>query len=119
MCSSNLKELVVKEVHGSGGYGMLVGPTATEEGAARPSAQKLAANPAQLHRPADAGTLNRSDPHRSRTGAEPCGFAPIRACSRSYPDRARRPDARGAEGGLPRCELLARRWTKDTWGLDD
>ena len=29
----NLKDLVVKEVHGSGGYGMLVGPTATEEGA--------------------------------------------------------------------------------------
>ena len=28
----NLKDLVVKEVHGSGGYGMLVGPTATEEG---------------------------------------------------------------------------------------
>ena len=26
----NLKELVVKEVHGSGGYGMLVGPTATK-----------------------------------------------------------------------------------------
>ncbi|MDP4033804.1 MAG: circularly permuted type 2 ATP-grasp protein, partial [Pseudorhodobacter sp.] len=28
---SNLKELVVKEVHGSGGYGMLVGPKATPE----------------------------------------------------------------------------------------
>lgn len=27
----NLKELVVKEVHGSGGYGMLVGPTSTKE----------------------------------------------------------------------------------------
>ena len=27
----NLKELVVKEVHGSGGYGMLVGPTSTSE----------------------------------------------------------------------------------------
>ena len=27
---SNLKELVVKEVHGSGGYGMLVGPNATK-----------------------------------------------------------------------------------------
>ena len=26
----NLSELVVKEVHGSGGYGMLVGPAATE-----------------------------------------------------------------------------------------
>jgi len=27
----NIEELVVKEVHGSGGYGMLVGPTATKE----------------------------------------------------------------------------------------
>ncbi len=27
----NMAELVVKEVHGSGGYGMLVGPTATKE----------------------------------------------------------------------------------------
>ncbi|MBF0624623.1 MAG: circularly permuted type 2 ATP-grasp protein [Magnetococcales bacterium] len=27
----NLKELVVKEVHGSGGYGMLVGPAATQK----------------------------------------------------------------------------------------
>ena len=28
-CSTHLPELVVKEVHGSGGYGMLVGPTAS------------------------------------------------------------------------------------------
>jgi uncharacterized circularly permuted ATP-grasp superfamily protein len=28
---ANLKELVVKEVHGAGGYGMLVGPASTKE----------------------------------------------------------------------------------------
>jgi uncharacterized circularly permuted ATP-grasp superfamily protein len=28
---SNLKDLVVKEVHGAGGYGMLVGPAATKQ----------------------------------------------------------------------------------------
>src|SRR5262249_54330654 len=28
---SNLQELVVKEVHGAGGYGMLVGPAATQQ----------------------------------------------------------------------------------------
>jgi uncharacterized circularly permuted ATP-grasp superfamily protein len=28
---AHLKELVVKEVHGAGGYGMLIGPTATKE----------------------------------------------------------------------------------------
>ena len=27
----NLQDLVVKEVHGSGGYGMLIGPTATKK----------------------------------------------------------------------------------------
>ena len=40
-----LGELVVKEVHGSGGYGMLVGPTATPDERAA-FAQVLRANPA-------------------------------------------------------------------------
>ncbi len=40
----NLAELVVKEVHGSGGYGMLVGPTATRKERAD-FAKKLAAKP--------------------------------------------------------------------------
>ncbi len=31
MCWKHLGELVVKEVHGSGGYGMLVGPASTRE----------------------------------------------------------------------------------------
>lgn len=40
----NLEELVVKEVHGSGGYGMLIGPTATRKEIARFRA-KLEAKP--------------------------------------------------------------------------
>jgi uncharacterized circularly permuted ATP-grasp superfamily protein len=40
----NLKDLVVKEVHGSGGYGMLVGPTATRA-ECEAFSKKLAANP--------------------------------------------------------------------------
>ena len=40
----NLAELVVKEVHGSGGYGMLVGPTATKRERAL-FADKLRARP--------------------------------------------------------------------------
>ena len=40
-----LDELVVKEVHGSGGYGMLIGPTASREERER-FAVKLRANPA-------------------------------------------------------------------------
>lgn len=41
----NLAELVVKEVHGSGGYGMLVGPAASRQEIAD-FADKLRANPA-------------------------------------------------------------------------
>jgi len=41
---AHLAELVVKEVHGSGGYGMLVGPTSTKEEIAN-FAKKLAENP--------------------------------------------------------------------------
>ncbi|SFP50786.1 circularly permuted type 2 ATP-grasp protein [Tranquillimonas alkanivorans] len=40
----NLSELVVKEVHGSGGYGMLVGPKATQEQVAA-FAEKIKADP--------------------------------------------------------------------------
>ncbi|MDR7032517.1 putative circularly permuted ATP-grasp superfamily protein [Mesorhizobium sp. BE184] len=40
----HIAELVVKEVHGSGGYGMLVGPTATKKECAD-FARKLAARP--------------------------------------------------------------------------
>lgn len=40
----NLSELVVKEVHGSGGYGMLVGPAASKQEIAD-FAEKLKANP--------------------------------------------------------------------------
>ncbi len=42
---ANLPELVVKEVHGSGGYGMLVGPKSTKEQIAA-FADKLKADPA-------------------------------------------------------------------------
>jgi uncharacterized circularly permuted ATP-grasp superfamily protein len=42
---AHLKDLVVKEVHGSGGYGMLVGPTATKAEIAA-FREKLAAKPA-------------------------------------------------------------------------
>jgi uncharacterized circularly permuted ATP-grasp superfamily protein len=41
----NLEELVVKEVHGSGGYGMLIGPTATKKDIAA-FRRKLKARPA-------------------------------------------------------------------------
>ncbi|HEX4974519.1 MAG TPA: circularly permuted type 2 ATP-grasp protein, partial [Pseudomonadales bacterium] len=42
----HLSELVVKEVHGSGGYGMLVGPSASKE-ELRIFREKIIANPAR------------------------------------------------------------------------
>ena len=53
-----LDQLVVKAVGESGGYGMLIGPhsTAAEREEFR---QRILADPAQLHRPADAGALGR------------------------------------------------------------
>jgi uncharacterized circularly permuted ATP-grasp superfamily protein len=42
---ANMKDLVVKEVHGAGGYGMLVGPAATKQEIAD-FAERVKANPA-------------------------------------------------------------------------
>ncbi|MEM7211833.1 MAG: circularly permuted type 2 ATP-grasp protein, partial [Pseudomonadota bacterium] len=43
----NLEELVVKEVHGSGGYGMLIGPKATSEECVA-YAKRIRENPAEF-----------------------------------------------------------------------
>jgi uncharacterized circularly permuted ATP-grasp superfamily protein len=84
----NLDDLVVKEVHGSGGYGMLVGPTASKKEIAkfREEAEGAAG---QLHRAADAGAVDRADLHRRRAwrrGMSICGPScwsrPTRSASR-------------------------------------
>ena len=104
----HLDELVVKEVHGSGGYGMLVGPDRLEEGA-RGLRQEARGAARQLHRPADAVAVDLPDPDRGRAGAAPCRSAALRAGLRPHPDRAGRADARGAEGRLAGRQLLAGR----------
>ena len=115
----HLDEVVVKEVHGSGGYGMLVGPAATKKELAA-FADKLQAQPRQLHRPADAGAFDRrrSSPKRGLPRAmSTCGPS----CS-SPTASASRP------GGLTRVALKEGSLvvnssqgggTKDTWVLDD
>jgi uncharacterized circularly permuted ATP-grasp superfamily protein len=55
----NLDEVVVKEVHGSGGYGMLVGPPPPRRRSRVPQEAEGAAR--QLHRPADAGAVDGAD----------------------------------------------------------
>jgi len=69
---ANLDKLVVKPANESGGYGMLVGPHATPAERKHFVAQALRRpNPersAQLHRPADAGSVHLSDVVRRSDG---------------------------------------------------
>ncbi len=60
---ANLDKLVVKPANESGGYGMLIGPHATQARAraVRAADQKQSA---QLHRPAHADAVDRADPGR-------------------------------------------------------
>ncbi len=116
----HLEELVVKEVHGSGGYGMLIGPAASKREIAEAFRAKLVAEPGQLHRPADAGAVDGADLHPGRAGPAPCRLAPVRA------GLARR--HRDHPGGLTRVALKKGSLvvnssqgggTKDSWVLDD
>ena len=77
----HLAEIVVKEVHGSGGKGMLVGPTSSKAEIEEFShAAEGAAG--QLHRPADAGALDLPDLRGAGRGAAPCRSA-ARSCCRA------------------------------------
>jgi uncharacterized circularly permuted ATP-grasp superfamily protein len=81
---ANLKDLVVKEVHGAGGYGMLVGPAATKAGD-RGFPRRLLANPDGLHRPAHAERFPAARPSSkaaSRRATSTCGpsCCPARKC---------------------------------------
>jgi uncharacterized circularly permuted ATP-grasp superfamily protein len=109
-------ELVVKEVHGSGGYGMLVGPTASRK--TRSLRQKLEAKPSNyIAQP----TLALSTcPILTEKG-----LAPRHVDLRPYVLVSNRIEI--VPGGLTRVALkegslvvnFARRGTKDTWVLDD
>ena len=57
---ANLHELVVKEVHGAGGYGMLVGP-GVHQRADRGFPPAPAGQAGRLHRPADPGAVGLPD----------------------------------------------------------
>ena len=69
----HIAELVVKEVHGSGGYGMLVGRTPTRPDRGVP--RKAQAPTRQLHRPADPRAVDLPDLRRqaSRRATSICG----------------------------------------------
>ena len=106
---AHLDELVVKEVHGAGGYGMLIGPAGLDKRRSRSSAQQIIATPERyIAQPtlalstcptfADAG--HRAAPHRP---------AAVRALGPRRHDRARRPDPRRAARRLAGRQLVAGR----------
>lgn len=115
----NLQDLVVKEVHGSGGYGMLIGPTATKKDLAA-FRRKLKARPANyIAQP----TLSLSTvPIFTRHGLSP-RHVDLRPFVLVSPNRIN-----VTAGGLTRVALQKGSLvvnssqgggTKDTWVLED
>lgn len=115
----NLSDLVVKEVHGSGGYGMLIGPTSSKKELAD-FRKKLEARPANyIAQP----TLSLSTvPILTRAGLSP-RHVDLRPFVLVSPDRIRI-----TPGGLTRVALKKGSLvvnssqgggTKDTWVLED
>ncbi len=75
---NNLENLVVKEVQGSGGYGMLIGPASTAEEREAYKARVLQ-NPRQLHRPTHAIAVHGADTLQRPNRAAARGFAALRS----------------------------------------
>ncbi len=121
----NLAELVVKEVHGSGGYGMLIGPTASQEARSPPSATSCRPS----RKTTSPSRRCRCRPVRSSPEA---GLAPRHVDLRPFvlvspegiditPGRA---DPRGAQEGFAGGQFEPGRrdqghWVLRTDGLDD
>ena len=77
----HLDELVVKAVGESGGYGMLIGPHSTAE-QREEFRRRIVAEPAQLHRAADAGVVARAELHQRSDRIPPRRSAAVRAVRR-------------------------------------
>ena len=104
----HLGELVVKEVHGAGGYGMLVGPASTAA-EIEDVPRRAEGRSEPLHRPADAGAVDLPDLRRERHRAAPHRPAPVRAVGQDGADGAGRADPRRAEGRLAGRQFVAGR----------
>ncbi|MDA7429570.1 circularly permuted type 2 ATP-grasp protein [Primorskyibacter aestuariivivens] len=115
----NLEELVVKEVHGSGGYGMLIGPTATKKDIAT-FRRKLKARPGNyIAQP----TLNLSSvPIFARQGLTP-RHVDLRPFVLVSPEGIKVTDGGLTRVALKKGSLVVNSsqggGTKDTWVVED
>jgi uncharacterized circularly permuted ATP-grasp superfamily protein len=114
---ANLKDLVVKEVHGAGGYGMLVGPAATKA-EMEEFRKAVQGQPQRLHRPAHAEPVDLPDLCGKRHRAAPHRPAPLVLSGKTV---------QMVPGGLTRVALKEGSLvvnssqgggTKDTWVLE-
>ncbi len=96
---------------------MLIGPHSTAE-QREEFRRRILAEPAQLHRAADAGALARAELHRRSDRGAPRRPAAVRAVRRNVHGRAGRPDARGAAPRLARREFVAGRRQQGHLGAD-
>ncbi len=104
----HLSELVVKEVNGSGGYGMLVGPHATSrtDRHLQPEARRRSR---QFHRAADVGAVDLPRLVLARRRAAPCRSAPLHPVRLGrHSRRARAAYARRAERRIARSSIRAK-----------
>jgi hypothetical protein len=115
---AHLHELVVKEVHGAGGYGMLVGPAASKA-EIEDFRRVLLANPANYIAQPTLALSHLPDLRRKRHRAAPHRPAALRAVGQGRADGARRADARGAEGGLAGRQFVAGRRHQGHLGAGD
>jgi hypothetical protein len=105
----NMHELVVKEVHGAGGYGMLVGPASTKAEIDEFRAVVKAKPDGYIAQP----TLSLSTcPTYVESGVAPrhIDLRPFVLSGKDRADGARRPDTRGAQRRFTGRQLVAGRW---------
>ena len=96
----HLDELVVKEVHGSGGYGMLVGPAASKRELAA-FRHKLLASPANYIAQPTLALSTVPILTQKGAGTSACRFTPLcPGIAARCPDHTWRPHACGTEKGL-------------------
>ena len=105
---ASLERFVVKTVYGSGGYGMLIGPSASQAELER-YREIIEANPRDFIAQPVVALSSAAHVHRQRPGPAPRRPPAVRAAGRAARHPAGGAHPRRPDAGLDRGELLARR----------